>query len=187
MQGDNKKLNIPFIEKEIKNLYEEAFNEFIKKMKDLEKKKVSIEDIILDDDHNGDGSNTLRVHLQFENKYYSVSSDWDDLYRKHQLLGNGAEIGYKKLKFPKEIEDTTRRLKEEETFPFVKKIMDEPVRAPTTTIPIEKEDIKRIISMLYNLTTYEYITSNRNNLSQKEIEERTVSIFGMINKLLGLL
>lgn len=177
MQGDNKKLNIPFIEKEIKNLYEEAFNEFIKKMKDLEKKKVSIEDIILDDDHNGDGSNTLRVYLQFENKYYDVSSDWNDLYRKHQLLGDGAEIDYDKKDIMK-LKDS------------VETDINKPVQAPTTTtttIPIEKEDIKRIISMLYSLTTYEYITSDRNNLSQRESDERTVSMFVMINKLLGLL
>lgn len=174
MQGDNKKLNIPFIEKEIKNLYEEAFDEFIKKMKDLEKKNVSIEDIILDDDHNGDGSNTLRVHLRFENKYYDVSSDWNDLYRKHQLLGNGAEIDYDK----KDIMELESSIKTD---------INKPVQAPTTTIPIEKEDIKRIISMLYSLTTYEYVTSNRNNLSQKETDERTASIFRMINELLRLL
>lgn len=187
MQGDNKKLNIPFIEKEIKNLFDNALPDFIERMKKLESENKDIKQVIQDDDAHDDGSNMLRVLLEFENDKYDTRSVYNDLYRKHQLLGNGAEIGYKKLKFPKEIEDTTRRLKEEETFPFVKKIMDEPVRAPTTTIPIEKEDIKRIISMLYNLTTYEYITSNRNNLSQKEIEERTVSIFGMINKLLGLL
>jgi len=175
MQGDNKKLNIPFIEKEIKNLYEEAFDEFIKKMKDLEKKNASIEEVILDDDHNGDGSNTLRVYIQFENKYYDVSSDWKDLYRKHQLLGDGAEIDYDK----KDIMELESSIKTD---------INKPVKAPTTTtIPIEKEDIKRIISMLYNLITYEYVISNRNNLSQKESDERTASMFRMINELLRLL
>lgn len=177
-----KKLNIPFIEKEIQNLFDNALPDFIERMKKLETKNK--DEVILDDDHKDDGTNTLRVFLQFENKYYDVKSDFNDIYRKHQLLGDdGAQIDFdlKKDKFKQTVTKQSTNMYSD-LHPGINNIP-----APTTTIPIEKEDIKRIISMLYSLTTYEYTLSMEHNLSQKEYDERTVSIFKMINKLLRLL
>lgn len=168
-----KKLNIPFIEKEMKNLFDNALPDFIERMKKLESENKDIKQVIQDDDAHDDGSNMLRVLLEFENDKYDTRSVYNDIYRKHQLLGNGAEIGYDK----KDIMELAGSVKTD---------ISEPVQAPTI-IPIEKEDIKRIISMLYSLTTYEYTLSMEDNLSQKEYDERTVSIFVMTNKLLRLL
>lgn len=64
---------------------------------------------------------------------------------------------------------------------------NEIIKEASTIIPIEKEDIKRIISMLYSLITYEYHIAQDNKITPEEYDERTGNIYEMINKLLRLL
>lgn len=75
-------VNIALIEKEMRALFDNAISDFMKKIK-----KDLREDDIFEDDHNDEGQNELSIKLEFENEGVTIDSVFNDIYRKHQLIG----------------------------------------------------------------------------------------------------